>query len=231
MPEIATMSIKEIMVFLFRHYSPKTVLKTAGRYLVVNTYDKDATDETDENDYKCVEKKDRETNETHESDEEIQHEAEEIHHDEEVLVNDIHLDSEDDETPANEEVESTEIKINCNIGKKEVSKIVDVSRKFKTKKIKSKNVNGLCNGYLASGKPCTKDKFVQFNLCKRCFGKLKEKGAVKLDDDLNLYYRDVKFTTNDPNGLFRKGQTIRQYSQHGHLFEFNGLKIFKYAIH
>ena len=112
--------------------------------------------------------------------------------------------------------------------KKTASKIADTSRKFKTKRITSKNVDGHCNGILASGKPCEKTSFVNFNLCKRCYGKLKEKGKVRYDDKLEHFYRDVKFTVDDPNGLFLKGQTIRQYAQFGYVFEFTGLKTQKY---
>ena len=104
-------------------------------------------------------------------------------------------------------------------------------RQFKTSQIvSSKSANGTCNGYLASGKPCTKTKTHKYNLCTRCFGKLKAKstGKVKYDDMTESYYREVKFLQNDPNGLFQKGQIVKQYSKSGHLYDFNGIQTQKY---
>ena len=48
------------------------------------------------------------------------------------------------------------------------------------------------------------------------------KGQVHFDEDLGYYYRDVKFIVDDPNGMFFKGQEVRQYSQYSRAFDFNG---------
>ena len=47
---------------------------------------------------------------------------------------------------------------------------------------------------------------------------------MKYDEALDAYYRDAKCLYNDPNGLFKKGQIIMQYSKSGHLYDFNGIK-------
>ena len=264
MPEIANMTIDQIMVHLFRNYSARKVLKTAGSYLTVNTYDKHreqcSSSESENDDTPVqsptvdeifVEKLHVSTNTTEvntpdtatvdaESNMDSDNEHEHKHkHDIDVTCigdtdddfdanNDNNNDNDNnnynDDDDDDDESKEIKINVNLNIGKKKSSKQVDTTRKFKTKKLKSKNVDGYCNGYLASGKPCKKTKCVRLKLCKRCIGELKERGATKFDEELELFYRDVKFTVDDPNELFQKGQIIRQYSQGGRTFEFNGLK-------
>jgi hypothetical protein len=228
MPEIANLNLDQIMVYLFRTYSPRKVLKTAGSYLVINTVEKN-----DKNKTKYESESESESEST--VVEVIEETKPETKPEEHITSNNIDefMDKELEQPSADEddENESKEIniKVNINVRKKlSSSKIADGSRKFKTKRFVSKNVDGLCNGILTSGKPCQKTKFVEFNLCKRCYGKLKEKGKVKFDEELGFFYRDIKFTVDDPNGLFLKGQTIRQYSKAGHIFEFTGLKIQNY---
>ena len=236
MPEIANMTIDQIMVHLFRTYSPRKVLKTAGSYLVVNTCDTKDNQNTSESESELEISESNSTGENVcengcESTEQEKDNYEDI--DEIDEIGDENYGDEEggdiDEKEDDNESKEINIKVNINVTtKKMASKIADVSRKFKTKRIMSKNVDGCCNGILASGKPCTKKTFVNFNLCKRCYGKLKEKGKTKYDEKLDRFYRDIKFTADDPNGLFLKGQTIRQYAQYGHVFEFTGLKIQKF---
>ena len=243
MPEIANMTIDQIMVHLFRTYSPRKVLKTAGSYLVVNTCDTKESKHTSESESESESEPERsKSNSVGETEcetlcenvcdstvvEKDNYEDIDEIVDEDEVIDEI-VDEDNDEEEDENESKEINIKVNINVNtKKTASKIADVSRKFKTKRIASKNVDGYCNGFLASGKPCEKKTFVNFNLCKRCYGKLKEKGKTKYDEKLERYYRDVKFTADDPNGLFLKGQTIRQYAQYGHVFEFTGLKIQKF---
>ena len=281
MPEIANLNIDQIMVYLFRTYSPRKVLKTAGSYLVVNTCDTKDNKHTSESECeselesvsdcecenkntsesKCENKSDTtqiedttnhndvsKLKETPTSDciESMRSIGERMRLNEEMIFKDEtdidenivdtidenndeddedNEDNKDGEEDDDNESKEINIKVNINVNmRKTASKIADTSRKFKTKRITSKNIDGHCNGLLASGKPCEKTNFVNFNLCKRCYGKLKEKGKVRYDDKLEHFYRDVKFTVDDPNGLFLKGQTIRQYVQFGYVFEFTGLK-------
>ena len=122
------------------------------------------------------------------------------------------VSSQDDDEP----------QINVNVGRLKKSKQAATDSKFRTKQLKFKADCSTCTGYLASGKPCTKTKIVEYGMCTRCCGELKEKGQVHFDEDLGYYYRDVKFIVDDPNGMFFKGQEVRQYSQYSRAFDFNG---------
>jgi len=122
------------------------------------------------------------------------------------------ISSQDDEEP----------QINVNVGRLKKNKQASIDSKFRTKRLKFKAECSTCTGYLASGKPCIKPKIVEYGMCTRCCGELKEKGHVHFDEDLGYFYRDVKFTVDDPNGMFFKGQEVRQYSQYSRTFDFNG---------
>jgi hypothetical protein len=121
-----------------------------------------------------------------------------------------------------------ELKIKVNVGRLKKNKQASTKSKFHVKELKFKSECDKCTGYLASGKPCTKTKIVEYGMCTRCSGELKEKGPIVFDEVLGHFYRDVKFTVDDPNGLFFKGQEIRQYSKYSRTFDFNGTQCHRY---
>ena len=125
-----------------------------------------------------------------------------------------------------DETEESNVKKNTGGRKTREKKAADASSKFYVADNTQVDDDAdECAGFLASGKKCGgKSKEDCDGLCGRCSQDLKENKTIYIDSDMGdgTYYRDVVFKHNDPNGNFKKGDTVRQYAPNGTKVDFNG---------